>query len=43
MADECMSSAEGDGDDELVVVVEIKLADVRLKYNSAYRLTTQRW
>ena len=28
MSDESRSSAEGDGDDELVVMVEIKLADV---------------
>ena len=36
MSDESMSSAEGGGDDELVVMVEIKLADVTYGGTSAY-------
>ena len=36
MSDESRSSAEGDGDDELVVMVEIKLADVIYGGTSAY-------
>ena len=31
LSDQSMSSAEGDGDNELVVMVEIKLADVTLR------------
>ena len=39
VSDESMSSAEGGGDDELVVMVEIKLADVTYGGTSAYLST----
>ena len=39
VSDESRSSAEGDGDDDLVVMVEIKLADVTYGGTSEYLST----
>ena len=41
MSDESRSSAEGDGDDKLMVTVEIKLADVTYGHTSEYLSKTK--